>query len=254
MLPAGRMCHSAVPAPGRAQDAPDELQGRVPGEYSRVRVATPTWAACTPPSHRANGKQAGPSPSAAHPLPPCPEGVRVWEPLRTSGPFPSPSGRPPLRPGDSQTGTTGLLQGEGCPSGQGFRPRPNTFLEAWPPARRPFHGRGFLRGGLSPRSSLPGLPPALSFPTRRAWCQLASASCLTPCSPSCFWNSFASTSVSECPPDPASAAPPPPMCLLLPWAQPSLGIRGPLSSLPGQSATFQQLRGGRNQVADGGPS
>lgn len=29
----GRMCHGPVPAPGRAEDPPDELQGRVPGEW-----------------------------------------------------------------------------------------------------------------------------------------------------------------------------------------------------------------------------
>lgn len=58
--------------------------------------------------------------------------------------------------------------------------------------------RGGARAGGGP-AGLSSLPVPLSPP--RASCLQASASCPTPCSRSCFWNSFANTSASKCFPD-----------------------------------------------------
>lgn len=111
-----------------------------------------------------------------------------------------------------------------CPqlSHQGF---PVTFPgRGGPPSLR--RGRGpalvslctFRRGSCTAPWRRPSSGP---WPFTRASCQPASASCPTPCSPSCFWNSFANTLASRCHPDVASEWPghaqrPPPQFLRRP--------------------------------------
>lgn len=79
-----------------------------------------------------------------------------------------------LRHGDSEAGATGLLQGSGLGQGRG------------------------CRAGVCVPLGLSSCSPPFSC---RASCLLVSASCPTPCSRLCFWNSFASTLASKCHPD-----------------------------------------------------